>query len=176
MLQSFDNLVEISAGYAHTMILNDKGKLFLFGKNDVTFQRNLNFLQYGQLGDGTLNSRNSPFAPILENDNVIKIATGQYHSVFLKNDGRVFAIGRNDVHSIFLINKFGQLGDGTYDHRFYAKEIIKERQIVDISASDVHTIILNSKGKAFSFGYGNVISFFLNFLLGRTTLFWKLQF
>jgi alpha-tubulin suppressor-like RCC1 family protein len=69
------------------MILNEKGKFFLFGRNE-----------YGQLGDGTTITRNTPIFPSIENDNVIKIAAGQYHSVFLKNDGRVFTIGRNDVN------------------------------------------------------------------------------
>ena len=58
----------------------------------------------GQLGDGTYNNTNRPEQIVASN--VTAIAAGGYHSLFLKSDGSLWAMGDN---------QYGQLGDGTYE-------------------------------------------------------------
>jgi alpha-tubulin suppressor-like RCC1 family protein len=58
------------------------------------------------LGDGTFNGRNVPEEIV--SSNVIAIAAGQFHSLFLKSDGSLWGMGRNDG---------GQLGTGVYTSR-----------------------------------------------------------
>lgn len=62
----------------------------------------------GQLGDGTNNDRNTPDA-IPGLDSVVEVTGGTYHSLFLKDNGTVWAVGGNFSR--------GQLGDGTTDNR-----------------------------------------------------------
>ena len=46
---------------------------------------------YGQLGDGTYNNTNRPEQIVASN--VTAIAAGGYHSLFLKSDGSLWAMG-----------------------------------------------------------------------------------
>jgi len=50
------------------------------------------------LGDGTTTTRNSPVLVDSEfNSNIIQIAAGQYHTMFLRSNGRAYGFGRNNV-------------------------------------------------------------------------------
>src|ERR1035441_2446002 len=57
------------------------------------------------LGDGTTNNRSLP-EPVASN--VVAVAAGEYHSLYLKSDGKLWAMGENN---------HGQLGDGTTTNR-----------------------------------------------------------
>ena len=64
-----------------------------FGENSY-----LNFfLQKGELGDGTNTQRNTMVPLISENENIIKISAGQYHSLMLKKNGKVYSFGKASV-------------------------------------------------------------------------------
>lgn len=90
----------IATGRTSSIALQADGTILAFGGNG-----------FGQLGDGTTTDRlllpmqvcdtgeTSPCGSVLSN--VIAIASGMYHSLALKNDGTVWAWGRNDA---------GQLG------------------------------------------------------------------
>ena len=47
----------------------------------------------GQLGDGTFNNTNRPEQIVASG--VTAIAAGSYHSLFLKSDGSLWAMGHN---------------------------------------------------------------------------------
>jgi len=79
--------------------IKDDGSLWAWGANN-----------HGQLGDGTRIDRDesNPFM-IMESgvrfvDHVSPLITGVYHTMVIKDDGSLWAWGRND---------YGQLGDGT---------------------------------------------------------------
>jgi len=84
--------VKVSAGYQHSLVLRSDGTVWSWGAN-----------AYGQLGDGTLTTKN------ISNQvggltHITDVAAGHQHSLALKDDGTVWAWG---------LNTYGQLGDGT---------------------------------------------------------------
>ena len=62
---------------------------------------------YGQLGDGTNTTRISPVR-IVDASVTTAIASGASHSLFMKKDGSLWAVGHN---------QHGQLGDGNFTDR-----------------------------------------------------------
>jgi alpha-tubulin suppressor-like RCC1 family protein len=69
--------------------------------------------EQGQLGDGTTYNSYSP-EPIVAS-NVTTIAAGAAHSLFLKTDGSLWAMG---------FNTDGELGDGTYNNANLPEQIV----------------------------------------------------
>jgi alpha-tubulin suppressor-like RCC1 family protein len=61
---------------------------------------------HGQLGVADTANRTSPVQVV--DANVTAVAAGTYHSLFLKSDGSLHAMG---------MNGYGQLGDGTTTQR-----------------------------------------------------------
>jgi hypothetical protein len=72
---------------------------------------------YGELGDGTTDNGNyetnlpEPIVP----SGVTAIAAGQWHSLFIKNDGSLWAMGDDGD---------GDLGDGTYSESNLPEQIV----------------------------------------------------
>jgi alpha-tubulin suppressor-like RCC1 family protein len=92
-----NGVTAIAGGSGHSLFLKSDGSLWGMGAD-----------YYGQLGDGTYGTApyyatNRPEQIVASN--VTAIATGGYHSLFLKSDGSLWAMGDNE---------YGQLGDGTY--------------------------------------------------------------
>jgi alpha-tubulin suppressor-like RCC1 family protein len=88
------NFVAVSAGRRHSLAMTSNGTLYAWGSNTV-----------GQIGDGTLVTKNTPtriFAVPLNTRQVTSIQAGQYHSLALTQDGMVLTWG--------YCNQ-GQLGD-----------------------------------------------------------------
>lgn len=99
VVEGFGNLTGIrvvSAGALHTLALKHNKTVLAWGINDN-----------GQLGDGTLNQRNSA-TQVQDLTDIEAIVAGGYHSLALKSDGTVWSWGDND---------FGQLGDGNEGDR-----------------------------------------------------------
>ncbi len=135
-------IVDISAGTRHTVYLKSDGTVWATGKNSQ-----------GQLGDGTegattddgVNQVNPVKVGIT---NVVAIAAGGGHTVYLKSDGTVWAAGDNWA---------GQLGDGTKTNRSNPVRVMKRdgrldydpvysglSEVVGISAGEYHTMYLQS--------------------------------
>ena len=88
-------VMAIAAGQSHSLFLKFDGSLWAMGNNE-----------FGQLGDGKGGygvMTNQPEQIVAAG--VTAIAAGVAHSLFLKNDGSLWAMGHN---------RYGQLGDGTY--------------------------------------------------------------
>ena len=121
MLQTLSSgaqpVTQIAGGCYHSLFVRNDGSLWGVG-DDV----------YGQLGDGIYNRNNQRNrAELILASNVTAIATGWYHSLFLKSDGSLWAMGRNN---------YGQLGDGTYGMPPWEATNLSEQ----IVASDVTAI------------------------------------
>ncbi len=92
------NVTAIAAGFWHSVFLKQDGSVWTMGDN-----------RYGELADGTFGVGSYPKFTTNQPEQVVAsgvraIAAGQFHNLFLKNDGSLWAVG---------FNGDGQLGDGT---------------------------------------------------------------
>ncbi len=96
----------------------------------------------GQFGNGTTTDSHTPVqVPGLTG--VKAIAVGLYHSLFLKNDGTVWATGAN---------YYGQLGDGTTTDRNTPVQVPGLTGIKAIAAGVNHSLFLKSDGTVWAVG------------------------
>jgi hypothetical protein len=87
---------------------------------------------FGQLGDGTFNSRIVPVQIVASN--VVAVAARAWFSLFIKSDGSLWGMGDNN---------FGQLGDGTYTSRQTPVEIVPPPRpiITSISVAGTNVVV-----------------------------------
>ena len=87
--------VFVACGAKHTVALTSNGDVIVFGGND-----------HGQLGTGNNDDQPTPerlACAALDGVRIVGCAAGEYFTQLVSDDGRVFAMGRNN---------FGQLGTG----------------------------------------------------------------
>jgi len=94
---------KISAGSDYTAAIKADGSLWTWGRND-----------FGQLGDGTTESR---AAPVKIMDDIIFVFAGTSHAMAIKTDGSLWGWGEN---------QYGQLGDGTTENRLTPVKIMDD--------------------------------------------------
>lgn len=88
------HIISATGETTHSVFLKDDGTAWSCGKND-----------FGQLGNGTTTDTNRVVqVNFSAGTNISEIEAGWLHSLFLKDDGTVWACGYNN----------GQLGDGTF--------------------------------------------------------------
>lgn len=98
-----EKVIAISGGLDHALLLTNSGRVFSVASSTERFPC------FGQLGIPGLTWSTRPKGPVdtcheistLKGSKITKIATGDYHSLALSKDGRVFVFGDNS---------FGQLG------------------------------------------------------------------
>src|SRR5450432_1472428 len=73
---------------------------------------------------------------------VTKIAAGGYHSLLLKNDGSLWAMGDN---------RSGELGDGTHNNTNLPEQIVVSN-VTAIAAGGGHSLFLKSDGSVWGMG------------------------
>jgi alpha-tubulin suppressor-like RCC1 family protein len=99
----------------------------------------------GQLGDGTYNNTNQP--EMIVASNVTAIAAGSMHSLFIKSDGSLWAMG-NDSE--------GQLGDGTFFGGVVSgtnlPEQIAASNVMVIAAGSMHSLFVKKNGSLWAMG------------------------
>ena len=128
-------VTKISTQSSHSLFLKSDGSLWGMGAN-----------AYGELGDGTSDSiypfgTNRPEQIVA--GNVTAIAAGGAHTLFLKSNGSLWAMG---------YNIFGQLGDGTYFSTNRPKRIVASN-VVAIAAGAFHSLFLKSDGSLWAMGH-----------------------
>jgi hypothetical protein len=127
-LNSF-TITAIACGREHTVFLTNDGKVYSCGRND-----------YGQLGrtvDTTNPSSVPSIIPTLNSFTISAIACGEYHTVFLTNDGKVYSCGRN---------LYGQLGQSTTTT---TPSIVDTFQYSSIYGSGLYTVSYSSFTSSF---------------------------
>lgn len=138
----FFSLFELPSGYAqsiaggglHTLTVCTDGTVRACGYN-----------AYGQLGIGTADSTiHSTPVQITSLFGVTAVAAGNEHSLFLKNDGTVWACGRNDL---------GQLGDGTATHRTAPVQVAITGTVTAIAAGGEYSLFLKNDSTVWACGW-----------------------
>ena len=117
-----------SMKHDHTMAIRTDGSLWAWGFNE-----------YGQLGDGTIETRLMP-EKIMEN--VASVSAGRFHTTAIKTDGSLWVWGEN---------KDGQLGDGTQEIRLTPEKIMDD--VVSVSAGFLHTMAIKGDGSLWAWGH-----------------------
>src|SRR5690554_474858 len=140
-LSGISGVIAMAVSWDHFIFLKNDGTVWTSGGN-----------HYGQLGVGT-----TTYVPyhmpvkVIGISGVTKIAAGQYHSLFLKNDGSVWGCGDNHT---------GQMGDGTSGYnnkKLTAVQINGISDIVDITAGLGSSLFLNNQGEVWGCGYTGAI-------------------
>jgi len=126
----------IAEGLWVSLFLKSDGSLWAMGYN-----------YYGELGDGTYGNpafsycTNRPEQIVASG--VTAIAAGGGHSLFLKSDGSLWAMG---------YNQYGQLGDGTLNNTNRPEQIVASG-VTAIAAGNAHSLFLKSDGSLWAMGY-----------------------
>src|SRR5262249_14003923 len=130
------DLVAVSAGSGHSVVLKKDGTVWTWGYNGE-----------GQLGTrGAADSR-FPVPTQVEGLSDIKaVVAGDRHCLARKGDGTVWAWG-NNWH--------GQLGDGTKEHRSSAAPVTGLSGVVAIAAAMGHSLALDKDGAVWAWGYND---------------------
>jgi alpha-tubulin suppressor-like RCC1 family protein len=124
--------VALGGGGGHTCAVKTDGSLWCWGNNF-----------YGQLGDGTYTSRNTPVQ--IMSSEVSSVALGGYHTCAVKTDGSLWCWGLNDV---------GQLGDGTNTSKTTPVQIMSSG-VSSVALGYAHTCAVKADGSLWCWGRNN---------------------
>jgi alpha-tubulin suppressor-like RCC1 family protein len=101
--------------------------------------------QYGQAGDGTLNST-STLAPIPGKDSTLAFSSGQGFILWVKTDGTLYAWGKN-------LN--GNLGIGQYWDTLIPAEVPNINDAFMVASGNSHSLVLTGDSTVYSSGSNN---------------------
>jgi len=105
----------------------------------------------GQLGNPTAGNETSEPVPVYTDDflsgkHIQKVVCGDYFTVLLSTDGKLYSFGANE---------YGQLGLGDNNKKSQPIVIIGDllgKVVIDVAAGSVHTIAIVSTGQVYSWG------------------------
>jgi alpha-tubulin suppressor-like RCC1 family protein len=125
-------VVAVSAGDIHSLFLKVDGSVWAMGNNS-----------FGQLGDGSNTLSNVPVAVTgAGTSGVVAISAGSSHSLLIKADGSLWAMGYNSN---------GQLGDGSNDATNLPIEILASG-VQAADAGGFHSVFLKTDGSLWTMG------------------------
>jgi alpha-tubulin suppressor-like RCC1 family protein len=126
----------IAAGIYHWGALGEDGTIWSCGRNN-----------YGQLGDGTTTDRHVLTQEASGDTDWSAIASGDYHMLALKTDGRLFGWGLNSSY---------QIGDGTRTSQTQpTQEASAATDWTAIEAAAYHSVGIKSDGTLWGWGANN---------------------
>ncbi len=125
-------VVQSAGGYHHSLVLLDDGSVWGWGAN-----------YYGQVGDGTTTTQDTP-TRIEDLSGVVYIAAGYAHSLAVLDDGSVWAWGWNTK---------SQLGDGTITDATSPVQVSGITDAVGVACGYMHSLAVLDDGTAWAWGY-----------------------
>lgn len=132
------DIVEVAASRLASLALSSNGQVYAWGTNNN-----------GIIGDTVSFLHTVPFTTSI--GNAVDIDAGEYHCLFLLDDGTVMATGGNF---------YGQIGDGTDNNAYVPKRCGAITDIVQISAGGNQSMALKSDGTMYVWGsnqYGHAL-------------------
>lgn len=127
--------VASSTGCCHCAVITTDGKVLTWGRNES-----------GQLGQGSTDRIDTPtVVSALEGLNVIDVACGKQHTLFVTEKGVVYSCGEN---------KYGQLGLGHQSCNVYTPTKISFNgpPIKKVAAGGDFSMMIDIRGNLYSFG------------------------
>lgn len=125
-------VTNVAAGFSHTLFLQSDGSLWGMGAK-----------WGGQLGVGTVEPPITSSPMQIVSSNVVAIAAGDEHSLFLKRDGSLWAMGEDS---------YGQLGDGRTTDIVASPERIVASDVKAIACGSYHSLFIKSDGSLWGMG------------------------
>lgn len=129
-------VIQVACGSHHTVCLTASGHIYSFGEN---YQGELGLGHRHQVKRPSM-IRNIQGIPI---DNVIEIACGDHHTLFLTEEKLVFAFGQNN---------YGQLGLAGRNIVCTPTKLSYIDKVKQIACNGCHSAILTDEGKVYTFG------------------------
>lgn len=124
---------EITTGYNSSAAISTTGALYTWGENSE-----------GQLGNGTNDPVNIPTE--IESGKTftkVQMSKGGNFTLATDSEGKLYAWGNN---------KYGQLGNGTFENSNTPVAILADKQIKEITAGYNHTLAIDAEGKLYAWG------------------------
>ena len=134
------NIIDISAGTAHSSAVDKFGNLYTWGKN-------ANY----QLGNHTTTARRLPIK-VADAYNIVKVSCGAEYTMLVRGDGTALGTGLNTSGQLIMgdtTTKFTPLEIGSSTEKLIYKDVY------DVIAGGTHTLVLREDGKAYSAGLGS---------------------
>jgi alpha-tubulin suppressor-like RCC1 family protein len=129
-------IIDFANGFCHCIARNSNGKVFCWGYNN-----------WGLLGNGSEdnNYQKPKLNPYLDNEFVVDISCGAYHSLVLTNSGEVYAWGNNES---------GQIGNCCNEKQLKPIKVngFNNERVVMISCGSSHSLALTECGHVYSWG------------------------
>lgn len=125
----------ISAGGHHNIIICQDGATMAWGQNG-----------FGQLGIDTFSTMSDIPVTIPNFTNVKSVAAGHFHTIALKENGSVWACGRNGS---------GELGSSSPERSSVFVEIDTLKNIVSIASGSYHSLAIKNTGEVWAWGLNN---------------------
>ncbi|QVK16776.1 DUF5011 domain-containing protein [Mycoplasmatota bacterium] len=148
-----ETITKVSLGNNSSAITSE-GRIYTWGYNG-----------YGQLGDGTTTSRNTPTEITSKfnlgvGETIQELSLGCHHSSAITSEGKIFTWGRNND---------SQLGDGTTTNKSTPTEITSNfndvvvekiylpisETIQKLSLGTYHSLAITSEGRIFTWGFND---------------------
>lgn len=133
------NVVDIFAGRWHLYALRSNGELYGWGRNIV-----------GSIGDGTAVQRTTPvlLGAGTFGTNVVSVAAGQFHTLFLDNTGQIWACGSTTNGRLGI----GVVPAGQRNTPVLVPAVPNTGQWVHIAAGYDSSYAINANGQTFVWG------------------------
>lgn len=132
-VMGFNNVIQVACGHNHTALVTADGCLYTLGNNG-----------WGKLGIGRLGGVDGNPTLVPGFTNVLKVACGGNHTVFITTEGNLYTFGCNSE------NQLGVQGPAELSPQLILGFII------DIACGDNHTAVVTEDGELYIFGNNRI--------------------